>query len=530
MFRVSFMNGTRFITIHLPNNAILKFPPTMAFLPTLGTGLFIGSGQALAAGGPLSLLLSYGFISVLVYCMGTAVAEVAAHMPMSGGTMVNHNYRYSSSHLAFSMSYLRWYSLAMLVPFEITNGIVNLGLFVPGSEVAVRVSLMAAVIVGFNMLPEKPFKRSESLFTFLKLLATTGLLILTIVLGIRGVPGTGIRGFHYWNDPGFMKEYMVSGNLGRFLGLVQCLLYSAVSFTLVPELIVQRAEELDTTVRPSILRVAQLDTIQHSVLYVLTVVAIGVLCPSDHPMLTDQGNGPGTSPFLVGIQIHQIQILPIIVSIAIFFSSVASGRSFLFLSSRTLCSLSEAGHAPPMFQRRNRFGVPYVSVIASGLFAGFAYLSMATSSSAVFNWLMHFVTTSGYISWLGSCVVYLHFRRTTEAQGFSRAHQARVQPYGAYFGILSCSVLPFANGLITAQFGVPSNLVAAYLGIASFLLLYFGHRLNSSMGHGAGPEDEEGDRHHRMGHRVGKPLRRLFFWQQRRRVQRTEEIVELGKR
>ena len=118
MFRVSFMNGTRFITIHLPNNAILKFPPTMAFLPTLGTGLFIGSGQALAAGGPLSLLLSYGFISVLVYCMGTAVAEVAAHMPMSGGTMVNHNYRYSSSHLAFSMSYLRWYSLAMLVPFE----------------------------------------------------------------------------------------------------------------------------------------------------------------------------------------------------------------------------------------------------------------------------------------------------------------------------------------------------------------------------------------------------------------------------
>lgn len=479
----------------------------MAVFPTLGTGLFVGSGQALAAGGPLSLLLSYGFISVLVYCFGTALAEVAAHVPISGGTMVNHNYRYSSSHLAFSISYLRWYSLAILVPFEITNAIVNLGLFVPESRVAMRVSIMAVVIVCFNLLPEKPFKGTETMFALVKLATTIGLMGLTIFLGVRGVP-TGARGFHYWNDPGFMNEYLVSGHMGRFLGLVQCLLYSMVSFTLVPELIVQRAEGLDATMRPSVVRVAQLDSVQLSVLYLLSVVAIGVVCPFDHPSLTNEG-GAGLSPVLIGVQISQIPVLPIVVTLAIFLSSMASGRSFLFLSSRTLCSLSEAGHAPQVFQYRNRFGVPYVSVLASGLFSLFAYLSVATSSSAVFNWLMHFVTTSGYISWLGSSLVYLHFRRTTAAQGFTRAHQTRIQPYGAYFGILSCSVLSFANGLITAPGqGFPGHLVSGYLGIASFALLYFGHRLNSMMRGKSKSGDEQQPK--------DQSVRRMFFWHRKR--------------
>lgn len=315
-----------------------------------------------------------------------------------------------------------------------------------------------------------------------------------------------------------MNQYVVSGNTGRFLGLVQCLLYSTVSFTLVPELLVQRAEENDATVRPSVLRVTQIDSTQILVLYVLSVVAAGLVCPYNNTMLTNKGAGAGSSPFVVAVKISQIQVLPMVVTILIFLSSVASGRSFLFLSSRLLCSLAEEGHAPPVFKRRNRFGVPYVAVLASGWFAGFAYLSMATSSSSVFNWLMHFLTTSGYISWLGSCVIYLHFRRTVDEKGFTRAHQTRIQPYGVYFGILVCSVLPIVNGLITASFeSVPSNLLAAYLGIIIFLLLYLGHRVNSIM---RGQDHPKRNRDWSVS-----PVRRMFSWM---RPERTEEI-ELGE-
>lgn len=148
----------------------------MPVLPTLGTGILINSGQALAVGGLFSLLVSYGFILALAYCMGTAVAEVAEHMPVNGGTVVNH-------------SYLRWYSLAMLVPFETTNSIANLGLLVPHPQLAIRVSLMLYAIVGLDMLPERMLKL-QALWTILNLVTTVGLLGVSVFLGVHQAPGT----------------------------------------------------------------------------------------------------------------------------------------------------------------------------------------------------------------------------------------------------------------------------------------------------------------------------------------------------
>ncbi|KAK4504181.1 hypothetical protein PRZ48_005097 [Zasmidium cellare] len=51
---------------------------------TIGTGLFVGSGQALAMGGPLILLLSYIAISVFLYGVATGLTEIAAYLPVAG--------------------------------------------------------------------------------------------------------------------------------------------------------------------------------------------------------------------------------------------------------------------------------------------------------------------------------------------------------------------------------------------------------------------------------------------------------------
>ncbi|KAE8146210.1 amino acid permease/ SLC12A domain-containing protein [Aspergillus avenaceus] len=455
----------------------------MAIGPTLGTGLFIGSGQALAAGGPASLLGSYIFISVLIYCITTAVAEVATHLPSKHGTMLSHNYQYTSSHLGFSLGYLRWYSLAMLVPFEITNAMVNVGLWDPGLRVAVRVSIVTAVILGFNLLPERVFKRSESAFTAVKLVTIIGLMVISICFAAKIFPDSTMQGFQYWSEPGAMSEYLVNGHLGRLLGLLQCILCSTVSFIFSPELIVQRAEQKDAECASSILRVSSIDCVHLSSLYILSSLAITVACPSDEPLLTNNGIGSGLSPYIVGIRRSGIPVLPTIVTVLVFLSSVASGRSFLFTSSRILCSLAETGHGPRVFKLRNGYGVPYMAVMITALFSGFAFLSVAISSTVVFNLLMYFITTSGYISWLCSSIVYFHFRRTTAAQGFTPAIQARIQPYGVYVGIAICSLLVLANALlaIAPSWLVARNSIPVYVAMFVFLLLYFGHLLKSTI-------------------------------------------------
>lgn len=87
---------------------------------TIGTGLFVGSGATLAMGGPAFILACYIILTVLVLFIVTAITEVAAHLPLAGGTMSYFGFRYASNSLGFAMGWLYWYSLGILVPYKIT--------------------------------------------------------------------------------------------------------------------------------------------------------------------------------------------------------------------------------------------------------------------------------------------------------------------------------------------------------------------------------------------------------------------------
>lgn len=55
---------------------------------SIGTGLFVGSGSALANGGPASLVLAYGLIGVMLYCTTHALGELAVQYPVAGAFSV----------------------------------------------------------------------------------------------------------------------------------------------------------------------------------------------------------------------------------------------------------------------------------------------------------------------------------------------------------------------------------------------------------------------------------------------------------
>ncbi|RMJ23211.1 Amino acid permease [Aspergillus sp. HF37] len=461
----------------------------MPLLTTLGTGVFIGSSQALAVGGPASLLISYLVLSLLTYCMTTTAAEVASHLPVRDGTLVTHCYRYASRHFGFATAYLRWYTLALFVPYEITAAMVNLGFWEPGLKVAGRISIGVVLITAANFLPEKAFRRSEILFTGVKLFLMVGLLGFSIALFATGHHGA--RGFEYWSDPGAMNEQLTGGHLGRAFGVAQCLLYSAIAFVFVPEQVVYRAEQKDLPPRTSFLSMCRRDSMGIFALYMLSVLGMGVVCPSDDPLLTNNDVGAGYSPYIVAIRIAAIEVLPTIVTATILLSCLASGRAFLFLSSRTLHSLAEHGHAPLMFMKQNRYGVPYAAVLASGAFS-FSH-----------TW---------YLSWVSSSAVYVNFRRLAKAERAEKAANGgtSAQPFGAYIGMVFSLLLPLANGLTVAspdRFNI-RNLIPTYIGIPVFLVLYYGHQVLSSGDPEARTEEASLDR---VSVRAG-PSRAASHW------------------
>lgn len=51
---------------------------------SIGTGLFVGSGNALAIGGPASLVLSFIITGAMLYCTVHALGEMAVTFPVAG--------------------------------------------------------------------------------------------------------------------------------------------------------------------------------------------------------------------------------------------------------------------------------------------------------------------------------------------------------------------------------------------------------------------------------------------------------------
>lgn len=461
----------------------------MAHGANLGAGLFLGAGQALAVGGPASLLISYVSLSAFVYCLGTAMAEFGAYMPFHGVTMGRHGSRYVSRSLGFSMDFLHWYSLGLLVPYQVTAAALIVGSLNPGLHVAIPITTMLTMIVGVNCLPERAFERLETGFTRVKITALIGLVILSFVLLFGGGPDGEFLGFRYWNDPGAFSEFLVSGPAGRFFAFLQCLISSVVVFNFAPELVVIKGSEMESP-RRSVPRQTQNNAGLMAFVHMMSALAMGIMSPSNDSRLLNgdsqsgsgssgSSNSGGTSPFIIGIRNAGIQLLDAIVNALIMAFSSTSGVSFLYRSSRSLHSLAESGSAPRIFRARNRWGLPYMAVGLSALFAPLAYLSLVFSGPTMFNWLMNFTNTSGFISWICSGIVFLRFRRALRVQGVEPPYRSWIQPYGAYIGITGSALLCLLNGFsvfFPSNWSV-SEFLAAYTGIPMFMLVYFGHRV-----------------------------------------------------
>jgi yeast amino acid transporter len=71
-------------TVQLQRRLQSRHLQMIAIGGTIGTGLFIGSGGALANAGPAGALIAYAFVGTLVYSVMVALGEMATYIPISG--------------------------------------------------------------------------------------------------------------------------------------------------------------------------------------------------------------------------------------------------------------------------------------------------------------------------------------------------------------------------------------------------------------------------------------------------------------
>ena len=446
---------------------------------TIGTGLFVGSGATLARGGPAFILICYLVLSCLVFFIVTAITEVSAYLPVSGGTMSYYGHRHVSDSLGFAMGWLYWYSLGILIPYEITAGGLVIDYWDSPVNIAVWITIFIVVIVGLNFLPVQFYGETEFWFASLKVFMMIGLLVLSFILFWGGGPSHQRLGFHYWKDPGATNTWLESGSRGRFVALLETLVLSAFPFTFAPELLVVTGGEMQNP-RRNLPKAAKRYFFRLITFYIGSVLAIGVICPFNDARLTNGGVGAKSSAFVVGIANAGISGLPSVINAIIITSAWSSGNSFLYMSSRSLYSLAVSGNAPAIFKKCTKRGVPYNAVAASALFSVLAYLNVASSGSTVFTWFVNLTNTSGFISWICCCIVYLRFHKACRVQGVTELpFHSFLQPVGAWIALCAFVFLTLINGFDVFFPGrfTASSFLTAYVGIPIFLGIYFVHRV-----------------------------------------------------
>jgi amino acid transporter len=138
-----------------------------------GTGLFIGSGQALATGGPGSLLIAFIIIGIVLYCTVQALGEMAVTFPIAGSFSA-FDTRFIDPAWGFASGWNYAMQWLFVMPLEVMSASITLeywGSQIPGWA---SVSIFLLIIITVNMSGVKLYGEFEFTLSIMKVCAVIG--------------------------------------------------------------------------------------------------------------------------------------------------------------------------------------------------------------------------------------------------------------------------------------------------------------------------------------------------------------------
>ncbi|GAA5846736.1 hypothetical protein JCM5353_006676 [Sporobolomyces roseus] len=406
---------------------------------SIGTGLFIGSGQALRNGGPLGILIAWSIIGVMLINVTQAIGEMCILYPVSGG-FYTLAVRFLDPGFGMALGWNYFAQWAVVLPLEITAAGITVQYWEAAANVpiAVWITVFWVAIIAVNVFGTLGYAEEEFWSSCLKLAAVVIFIIIGIVLNCgagKSGPYTEYVGGRYWRDPGPLAN--------GFKGVCAVFVTAAFSFA-GTELVGIAATEtpnprkaLPSAVKGTFWRI--------TIIYLSSLLIIGLNVPANQERLLGGADGAGTSPFVIMASLAGLSGLDSFLNIVICISVLSIGLSCVYAGSRVLTALAETGYAPKVFTYVDKSGRPLWSVIAVLAFGPIAYVNVVSAGDTVFNWLLALSGLSTLFTWGSICMCHIRFRKAWKVQGHSVEElpfTAMGGVYGSWLGfILVCLVL-----------------------------------------------------------------------------------------
>ncbi|KAK6076704.1 Dicarboxylic amino acid permease 3 [Seiridium cupressi] len=450
----------------------------IALAGAIGTGLFLGSGSALAKGGPLGAFLGYTITGVLASSVTLAVGEMGALAPLSGG-IVRYAELFVDPALSFAVGWNLVYGYLVSIPNEIVAAAALIEFWVSVNN-AICITIFSLLVIATCSLLVRVYGELEFAFSMLKILLIVFVNILALVVTCGGGPSGQAIGFKYWQDPGVFVQYLgVPGALGRFMGFWSTFNSAIYSYSGI-ETITMAAAEIDCP-RRAIPQAAKRIFVRIILFYVISIFMVTLVVASSDPSLLS-ASSTSASPFVIAANNAGIRVVPSIINAVVVTSAWSAANSGMLSGTRSLYGLAKEGRAPKVFARLNRYSVPYIAVALYSVFLALGYLTLSDSASTVFAWLVNLIAVSALVNWSVILITYLRFQYGCKAQGIDRRElpwSAPLQPYLTWFSLAVFMFLLLTSGytvFIKGQWST-QTFVSSYINIPIILALYFGYKL-----------------------------------------------------
>ncbi|BAE74230.1 Lysine-specific permease [Sodalis glossinidius str. 'morsitans'] len=439
---------------------------------SIGTGLFVASGASISQAGPGGALLSYMIIGLMVYFLMTSLGELAAYMPVSG-SFATYGSRYVEEGFGFALGWNYWYNWAVTIAVDLVASQLVMSYWFPDTPGWIWSALFLGIMFLLNVISVKGFGEAEYWFSLIKVVTVVVFIGVGVLMIVGILRGGEHAGWHNWT----VGDAPFAGGFASMIGVAMIVGFSFQGTELIGIAAGESADpakNIPRAVRQVFWRIL--------LFYVLAILIISLIIPYTSPdLLRNDVKDIAVSPFTLVFRNAGLLSAAAVMNSVILTAVLSAGNSGMYASTRMLYTLAVEGKAPKIFARLSQGGVPRYALAMTTLVAALCFLSSLYSNQKVYLWLLNTSGMTGFIAWLGIAVSHYRFRRGYVKQGRNLAalpYRAGWFPLGPVLAFILCLLITLGQNYqaFLAQTIDWNGVIATYIGIPLFLLIWWGYR------------------------------------------------------
>ncbi|MGN0714646.1 MAG: amino acid permease [Anaerovoracaceae bacterium] len=365
---------------------------------TIGTGLFLSSGDVISTAGPGGAIVMYLIGGLIIYLMTSCLGELAAAMPVAGSLQA-YSTEFISPAMGFTIGWVNWSGGAITITAQIVASAIIMKDILPGTPTWLWIVVFAVVLFGVNILDAKVFGQVSFWVSSLKVLMIVAFVIVGVAVLFGAGEGEAIGLSNYTEHGGLFPTGLAG------MGAVFLSSFYAYAGT---EVVASTAGELK-----DVKKIPRMINLTIAILVGATVISIAIVAailPWEEASL--QG-----SPFVYAFRHAGLNSAALIVNIIVLSSALTSGNYFTYACARYLWSMAKFDQAPKICAKTSKKGVPVIALCISMAFALIGILSEFFAADTVYLVIIWYIGGANIFMYSVICICQYRFRKRYIAEG-----------------------------------------------------------------------------------------------------------------